>query len=226
MTRFKICCIQNIEEANLAIRIGASAVGLVSEMPSGPGPIPEDRIAGIVPHVPPAVATFLLTSKQDAEAIIRQQKHTRANTLQIVDAVTVKTYEQLRSGLPGISLVQVIHVRGKESVEEARSVAPYVDAILLDSGNPNLTVKVLGGTGRVHDWKLSREIVETSGKPVFLAGGLKAENVREAIESVHPYAVDVCSGVRTNGMLDRGKLEDFAWTIRKINHEGTKSTKS
>lgn len=214
MTRFKICCIQDIGEARLAIEFGASALGLVSEMPSGPGPISEERIAEIVPHVPPGVATFLLTSKQDADSIIRQQRRTRANTLQIVDAVSVGTYERLRSELPGISLVQVIHVRGDESVVEARSVSPYVDGILLDSGNPNLAVKVLGGTGRVHDWTLSKEIVDTCGKPVLLAGGLKAENAREAIETVRPYALDVCSGVRTNGMLDTGKLEAFVASLR------------
>jgi phosphoribosylanthranilate isomerase len=216
MTRFKICCIQNVAEARMAVEFGASAVGLVSEMPSGPGPISEELIATIVPHVPPGVATFLLTSKLDAETIIRQQKLTRADTLQIVDAVAVETYRQLRSELPGISLIQVIHVRGKESVAEASSVAPYVDGILLDSGNPNLAVKVLGGTGRVHDWRFSREIVETCGRPVFLAGGLKSENIREAVETVKPYAVDVCSGVRTNGMLDRNKLMSFTSALGSI----------
>lgn len=214
MIRFKICCIQNIDEAMMAIDCGASAVGLVSAMPSGPGPISEEQISEIVPHVPPGVATFLLTSKQDAESIIRQQRRTRTNTLQIVDEVKMEVYKRLRSELPGISLVQVIHVRGKESVEEARRVAPHVDALLLDSGNPNLTVKVLGGTGRVHDWNLSKEIVDSCGKPVFLAGGLKAENAREAIETVKPYALDVCSGVRTNGLLDKEKLRSFVEAIR------------
>jgi phosphoribosylanthranilate isomerase len=218
MTRFKICCIQNIDEALMAVKYGASAVGLVSEMPSGPGPISEELITEIVPHVAPGVATFLLTSKQDAEEIIRQQKRTRANTLQIVDAVAAGAYEQLRSELPGVALVQVIHVRGKESVVEAQSVTPFVDALLLDSGNPNLSVKVLGGTGRVHDWNISREIVETCGKPVFLAGGLNSENVREAIETVRPYAVDVCSGVRTGGLLDRKKLEEFVVSLTLADH--------
>lgn len=204
----------------MAVEFGASAIGLVSEMPSGIGPIPEELIVEIVPQVPPGVATFLLTSKQDSETIIRQQRRTRANTLQIVDAVSPQTYVSLRSALPGISLVQVIHVRGKESVEEARSVAPFVDGLLLDSGNPTLVVKELGGTGRVHDWNLSREIVETSGKPVFLAGGLKAENVAEAIKSVRPYGVDVCSGLRTNGLLDSGKLDRFVNALKELNNEG------
>lgn len=211
--RFKICCIQSVEEMRMAVRYGASAVGLVSEMPSGPGPIPDERIAGIAPQVPPGVAAFLLTSKQDASSIIAQQRRMRATTLQIVDAVPLDVYDELRTALPGIGIVQVIHVTGPGSLEEALAVAPYVDALLLDSGNPSLPVKVLGGTGRVHDWSVSREIVRLAQKPVFLAGGLHADNVREAVETVRPYAVDVCSGVRTNGLLDEGKLGRFANAI-------------
>ena len=193
----------------MAIRYGASAVGFVSAMPSGPGPIDESLIAEITPKIPPGVASFLLTSKQDAESIVAQQRRTRANTLQLVDAISVETYKQLRAVLRGVSLVQVIHVAGRESIDEAVAAAPYIDAILLDSGNPSLPVKVLGGTGRTHDWNLSKEIRERAGVPVFLAGGLKAENVREAVEFVQPYAVDVCSGVRTNGLLDETKLAAF-----------------
>ena len=208
-TRIKICCIQDAEEVKLAVRCGASALGFVSAMPSGPGPIAEDLIAKIVPTVPPGVASFLLTSKQDVASIIEQQRRLRTSVLQIVDAVSIETLQELRHALPGIGLVQVIHVRGTESVDEAVSIAPHVDAILLDSGNPSLPVKVLGGTGKTHDWALSKEIVDRCGKPVFLAGGLKAENVRGAIERVRPYAVDVCSGVRTNGLLDEKKLVAF-----------------
>jgi phosphoribosylanthranilate isomerase len=216
MTRFKICCIQNADEARTAVESGASALGFVSEMPSGPGPIPEDRIAAIVRLVPPGVSTFLLTSKKDAQAIIQQQKHTGANTLQIVDSVPTETYRELRSALPGIALIQVIHVRGPQSVDEAISVAPEVDGLLLDSGNPDLPVKILGGTGNVHDWNISRQIVERSSKPVFLAGGLKAENLRSAIEAVGPFGVDVCSGVRTNGVLDRRKLMNFTAALASV----------
>ena len=113
-----------------------------------------------------------------------------------------------------MKLVQVIHVIDESSVDEACELAEHVDAILLDSGNPKLAVKELGGTGRRHDWKLSRRIVETCGKPVFLAGGLNAENVRQAIEKVQPFGVDLCSGVRTDGNLDRGKLEQFFAAIQ------------
>lgn len=212
-TRVKICCIQSIEEARLAVRYGASAIGLVSAMPSGPGPISEDLIAAIAPSVPPGVSTFLLTSSQEADTIIAQQRSARVNTLQLVDAVSVKTYKILRQVLPGVAIVQVIHVRGEESIDEARSVAPYVNAILLDSGNPTLPVKELGGTGRTHDWTISRKIRDEVPVPLFLAGGLTAGNVAEAIHRVRPYAVDVCSGVRTGMRLDEGKLSLFFQTV-------------
>jgi phosphoribosylanthranilate isomerase len=207
--KIKICCISSIEEAQLAIRYGAFALGLVSAMPSGPGPISEELIAEIVTHIPDGIASFLLTSKQDGGSIIAQQRKTKANTLQLVDSVSIEVYNTLRKELPGITIVQVIHVIDESSVDEAKSVAPFVDMILLDSGNPKLTVKELGGTGRRHDWKFSRKIVQSVNKPVFLAGGLNEEIVKEAIESVQPYGLDLCSGVRSDGKLDEGKLKRF-----------------
>ena len=159
----------------MAVECGASAVGLVSAMPSGPGPIAEELIADIAAGVPPGVATFLLTCRQDAASLVEQQRRCRVNTIQLCDRVGTDVYTELRAQLPGVSLVQVIHVRGEESFDEALNVAPRVDALLLDSGNPALAVKELGGTGRTHDWRLSRRIVEQAGKPVWLAGGLKAD---------------------------------------------------
>jgi len=193
----------------MAIDQGASAIGLVSAMPSGPGPIDESLIAEIAAVVPPGVASFLLTCKQDVDSIIDQQQRLGVNTIQICDRLVVGKYADLRTALPGISLVQVIHVTGPESVDEAQEIAPFVDAILLDSGNQSLKVKELGGTGRTHDWRLSRRIRETVDVPLFLAGGLKAENVREAIRTVQPFGVDVCSGLRTDGKLDEAKLSAF-----------------
>jgi phosphoribosylanthranilate isomerase len=204
--RIKVCCISSANEAWTAIRAGASALGLVSAMPSGPGVIGDELITGIAARVPPGVATFLLTCATDADAIVRQQRTARVNTLQLVDAVPLEVYPVLRAELPGVALVQVIHVRGPESVDEAREVAPHVNAILLDSGNPSAAVKELGGTGRVHDWEVSRRIRESVDVPVWLAGGLRPENVAEAVARVGPFGLDVCSGVRTDGMLDGDKL--------------------
>ena len=193
----------------MAISFGASAIGLVAKMPSGPGPIPDETIREIAAAIPPPVATFMLTSHTSVADIIDHHKRTNTNTIQIVDSLAVGTYRQLKEALPAVRIVQVIHVIDENSIEEAIGISRSVDAILLDSGNPNLKVKQLGGTGRVHDWKLSRRIRESVACPVFLAGGLNPDNVTQAIEAVEPFAVDVCSGVRTNGMLDIDKLERF-----------------
>ncbi len=212
--RVKICCISDLHEAELAIEFGASALGLVGEMPSGPGPIPDERIAEIAAAVPPPIATFLLTSQTTAGGVIEHHRRTRTSTIQIVDELEGGAYREIREALPGVKLVQVIHVMGENSVQEAVHLSEFVDAILLDSGNPKLAVKELGGTGRRHDWKLSRRIVEAADKPVFLAGGLNAGNVGEAIATVRPFGLDICSGVRTNGKLDAQKLEDFFTAAR------------
>ena len=213
ITRVKICCIRSIEEARLAIRLGATALGLVSEMPSGPGTIPEPLIAEIAAAVPPPTATFLLTSRTDRQGIIAQQKRCRVNTIQICDSVPLGTLTALRRALPGVSLVQVIHVNGEESVAEALQVAREADALLLDSGDRSLPVKELGGTGRKHDWSLSARIVSDLPIPVFLAGGLNPANVAEALGTVRPFGVDLCTGVRTAGALDEQKLARFMEAI-------------
>jgi phosphoribosylanthranilate isomerase len=209
MIRIKICCIKSVEEARIAVSFGASAIGLVAKMPSGPGPISDDLIREIAATVPPPVATFMLTSETSVSEIIRHQQRTNTNTIQIVDSLTEGTYAELKSALPCVKIVQVIHVIDENSLHEAIRISESVDAILLDSGNPNLKIKELGGTGRVHNWELSRQIRMRSKCPVFLAGGLNPENVRLAIETVRPYGVDVCSGVRTDGNLDIQKLENF-----------------
>ncbi len=205
----KICCIADLDEARLAIGAGASAIGLVSAMPSGPGPIEEAEIARVAAAVPRPTETFLLTALTDAEAVAAQQRRCGTTAVQLVDALEEAELRRLRRLLPGTRLVQVIHVTGPESLDEARAAAPLVDTILLDSGNPNLAVKELGGTGRVHDWATSRRIRDSVGVPVLLAGGLHPGNAREAFDRVQPAGLDVCSGLRPNGRLDAGRLHAF-----------------
>lgn len=207
--RIKICCIASPEEARIAIEAGASAIGLVGRMPSGPGPIADELIRTIARGIPPPVATFLLTSETSVDGIVAHHARTLTNTIQIVDRVSAATHLELRRRLPSVRIVQVIHVIDDSSIDEALAASRNVDALLLDSGNPDLGVKELGGTGRTHNWKLSRTIVGRSQVPVFLAGGLNPSNVREAIETVSPFGIDVCSGVRTAGDLDPGKLVSF-----------------
>jgi phosphoribosylanthranilate isomerase len=215
----KICCIGTVDEAELAVAYGASAIGLVSQMPSGPGVLREELVVEIAAAVPPSVSSFLLTSKQDTASIIAQQRRTRVNTLQICDRLETGTYDDLRGALPGIAIVQVIHVTGEDSIEEALSVAPHVDGILLDSGNPSGAVRELGGTGRVHDWRISKAIREAIDTPLFLAGGLNPDNVVQAIEEAGPFGLDVCTGVRTGGRLDEGKLARFVRAVHSMSRD-------
>ncbi len=207
--KIKICCISSIEEVELAIKYGASAIGLVSEMPSGPGVISEELIEEISAAVPSTIETFLLTSKTNSDSIIVQHNKCKTTTLQIVDSVNTDVYDKLREELPLIKLVQVIHVAGEESITEAVAVSSLVDVLLLDSGNQKLKVKELGGTGRTHDWTISRKIRDAVSVPVYLAGGLNAKNVLDAIKEVEPFGIDLCSGVREGGKLNEKRLEAF-----------------
>lgn len=214
--KVKICCISSIHEALTAIDFGASALGLVGPMPSGPGIIADETIYQIAKAVPPPVATFLLTSETKAAQIIAHHQRVNTSVVQIVDALEERDYALIRQELPHVKLIQVIHVINEQSVDEAIEVSEQVDAILLDSGNPNLNIKELGGTGKTHNWELSKRIREQIKVPLFLAGGLNKDNVRQAIEQVEPFGLDLCSGVRTNGKLDEFKLEAFFKAIEKM----------
>lgn len=206
-TRIKICCIASPTEAEMAVSAGADALGLVAAMPSGPGPISDEAIAAIVPRIPPPVDAWLLTSREEASAIVDHLTSTGARTAQLVRHVAPGTHEAIRRALPSVRVVQVIHVEDESAVDLARAYAATADALLLDSGRPS--AQILGGVGVAHDWAISRRIVEASARPVFLAGGLNPANVAEAVARVRPFGVDLCNGVRTEGALDAGKLEAF-----------------
>jgi phosphoribosylanthranilate isomerase len=209
MPKVKICCIASIEEARLAISLGASAIGLVSAMPSGPGVIDEIQIAAIAAAIPSSIDSFLLTSLTNAESIVAQHQRCRTLTIQLVDRVSKTELLKLRAALPNVKLVQVVHVTSFEAVAESIQVSPLVDSLLLDSGDPNLAIKELGGTGRIHNWSISKQIVLESKIPVFLAGGINAANVSDAVNLVNPFGLDLCSSVRTHGRLDEVKLREF-----------------
>ncbi len=208
-TRMKVCCISTADEAATAVACGADAIGLVAHMPSGPGVIEDDLIHHIARQVPPPVATWLLTSRTSAKDIVEHVLTCGTNTVQIVSPIDLSEYAELRLDLPACTrIVQVVHVEDDYSFEIAQEYSRVADAILLDSGSP--ANDVLGGTGRAHDWDLSRHFVEKLDIPVFLAGGLTPKNIIEAIETVKPYGVDVCSGVRVDGRLDAGRMAEFA----------------
>lgn len=205
-----MCCIGSVDEARAAVEAGVSAIGLVSAMPSGPGVIDEPLIAEIADVVPPGVTRVLLTSSTDPDAVVAQRRRTRVDALQLVDRWDAEARAELRATLSGVRVIQVVHVTGPESIDEAVAGARHSDALLLDSGRPDGAVRELGGTGRVHDWTTSRRIRDAVDVPVFLAGGLTADNIAEAVGRVDPYGVDVCTGVRSDGRLDPVRLEAFA----------------
>jgi phosphoribosylanthranilate isomerase len=212
--RVKICCIESHDAARAAAAAGADALGFVSAMPSGPGVIGEDRIAQIVAAAPRGPHKFLLTCATTADVIAAQVRRCHVDTVQLVDDVAPAQVARLRDLCAGLQVVQVIHVRGDIALAEAAAAAAHADALLLDSGDPAAARKVLGGTGRTHDWELSRRIRESVTVPVWLAGGLTPANVAAAVAAVAPYGVDVCSGVRTDGLLDEAKVAAFVQAAR------------
>lgn len=214
-TRIKICCIASVEEARMAIAAGADALGLVARMPSGPGPIPDAVIAEVAAAVPPPVATFLLTAETTADAISAHIRATRPTTVQVVSHIAPAEAARLAALEPHVRRVQVIHVEGTDALDLIDAYAPHVHAFLLDSGRPNAAIAELGGTGRRHDWSISERFVKQSPLPVFLAGGLSADNVADAIRLVRPFGLDLCSGVRSDGRLDPEKLRDFMQAARR-----------
>jgi len=210
----KICCISSVEEAELAISAGATYLGLVSAMPSGPGVISDAAITRIRHQIGDRAKTVLLTSRTTAAGIGEQLTLHHPSVIQLTDSVDRSELETLRGAYPSVALMQVIHVQSQASVAEAAAIAPHVDFLLLDSGNPSAAIKELGGTGRVHDWTLSRQIRDSVDVPLFLAGGLHADNVNDAIRAVRPWGVDVCSGVRVNGALSPERTASFVSRIR------------
>ncbi len=215
MIRVKVCCISSIEEAKMAVNAGASALGLVGPMPSGPGIISNNQIKEIAKTIPPGVSSFLLTSNTSVEAIAAHHGQVNTQVVQIVDELSEGSYDDLRALLPGIKIVQVLHVIDVTALDQALKLSQSVDALLLDSGNPNLKTKILGGTGKTHNWDISRKICEQVSKPVYLAGGLNKDNVERAIDYVNPFGLDLCSGLRTNKQLDLKKLNLFFEKIHK-----------
>ena len=213
-TRVKVCCIQSAAEARMAIAAGADAIGLVAEMPSGLGPILDQAIAAIAETVPPPIGTFLLTARLTAPEIAAHLGYCRTTTVQVVSHIDPAEHDRLAVIMPQVRRCQVIHVEDASVLSLIKAYGPRVHAFLLDSGRPSAAVAELGGTGRTHDWAISAEFVRRSPVPVFLAGGLTPANAAEAVAAVHPYGLDLCSGLRSPLALDAGKLASFMAAVR------------
>lgn len=213
---FKVCCIQSEAELVLARDAGAVFAGLVGAMPSGPGPIPDEAIARLAAAAPQGITPVLLTSRTAAPDIADHVRVTGVGAVQIVQHVPAAVRAELRRALPGVRILQVVHVEGPASLDEAMEATEGADYLLLDSGRPGAAVAELGGTGRVHDWSVSARIVERSTVPVLLAGGLRPDNVAEAVAAVRPFGVDVCSGLRdADGGLVPQRLKAFSRALER-----------
>lgn len=200
--RIKVCCIKSTHEARLALEAGAELLGLVSETLEGPGAISDEQIRSIATGLSEGVVSCLLTAETNPGAIAAHAVRTGVHAIQLVGEISPRDVARLRERLPGRELIKVVHVEGDDSTRIAAEYGESADTLLLDSAVRDPQGDRLGGTGRVHDWRVSRDIVRASRIPVLLAGGLTPENVSEAIDAVRPAGVDVCSGLRPTGVLE------------------------
>lgn len=193
----------------MASGAGADLLGLVGPMPGGPGVLTPAEARAIASGFDGPARPVLLTSSETAEDIARDASDAGVSSVQVVRHIPVGDARTL--GESGLHYMQVIHVEDTASVDLIDLYAEHCDAFLLDSGTP--ATGVLGGTGAVHDWALSAEVVRRSPRPVWLAGGLTPANVGEAMARVRPDGLDVCSGLRRAGRLDAGLLRDYMQAI-------------
>ncbi len=208
MTRIKICGNRSVNEALLAARSGADAVGILV------GPHTESQKHFVTPEtardiltaLPPFVQGVIVTTHESIESIAALISVTGTSVVQCHSHITPAHISTLRVQFPYVQFIAVVHVQDSSSVERAQSFEAAAHALLLDTSLKGTT----GGTGVTHDWSVSADIVRTVSIPVILAGGLNPENVRGAIAQVRPYAVDVRSGVcRATGEKDEEKVRTF-----------------
>lgn len=216
--RCKLCGIRSRSDLEVAVQAGADAVGFIS----GVTHVSEDALdaeaaRSLASSTPPYVSKVLVTHHQDAGDILRLADFVGADTIQIHGLVDTTALTQVFREAKGRRVTKAVHVTGPDAIDEARSFLDVCDALHLDSR----TSDRLGGTGEPHDWAVSREIVrlaqELAGKPVVLSGGLRPSNLRRAIETVTPYAVDVNSGIESdNGDKEPALANDFVSLARSI----------
>jgi phosphoribosylanthranilate isomerase len=197
--RAKLCGIRSENDLRIALAAGADAIGFISGTTHfSEDALDAERAAELSRLAPPFVTRVLVTHLEEASAILELADRVGVDAIQVHGLVTTETVRDVRKHAAGRKIVKAVHVTGPEAVDAARRIASDCDAVLLDSR----TADRLGGTGRTHDWSVSATIAETLhdlGCPVILAGGLRPDNVADAIDRVRPFAVDVNSGVETAG---------------------------
>ncbi|WP_129113037.1 phosphoribosylanthranilate isomerase [Halegenticoccus tardaugens] len=192
MVRVKVCGITNEDDLRAAERAGADAIGLIAEVPvDTPREIEPGRAAELAAAAPPFLTTALVSMPETVERAVELAKVVRPDVLQLHGEYDADELRYVRAEAD-------VAVVGVVSCEEADRAARYddaVDALLVDSASPSGA----GGTGETHDWERTRDLVRELTSPVVLAGGLTPANVSDAVAAVRPHAVDVASGVETDG---------------------------
>lgn len=183
-------------EADMLIQCGVPFLGFPLRLPVNKEDLTEAEAAAIIRHLPDGVDGILITYLSDAEEIIRFCDQLGTAWVQLHGDISRDELKKLKAARPDLftikSLVIGEHTRA-ELVHMVAELSEFADAFITDTFDP--TTGASGATGKTHDWSISRELVELSPKPVILAGGLNADNVREAIEAVHPAGVDTHTGV-------------------------------
>ena len=210
----KICGMQSTAEVEIAMAAGATCVGFVGEGLTPPGCLSDEAVLEIVGAIEDRKSIVLLTPHSTVAAVVAQQRRVGAGALQLCRPFGREALLALRQSLPGVQLIQVVHMGDLGGLERARAVAGIAEVGLLDAGSTDGDSQVFGGTGRVHDWHESAAIVAELDTPVWLAGGLSPSNVGEAIELVSPAGVDVCSGLRREGRLVESLAREFVMAVR------------
>ncbi len=207
-TRVKICGIKTLEDALAAAEAGADELGFHVGLTGARAPLEADNVAKIIAELPENVESVMVTSVTEAEQLIQLARKTGAQVIQLYGDATPETIGDVRKALPGIKVWKVLNVSDESSIEKAKEYQDSADAIALDTLNKETGVR--GGTGKTHDWNISKKIVESISIPVILAGGLNPENVADAVKTVHPYGLDVNSGVSNpDGSKNIEKVKAF-----------------
>lgn len=211
--RAKLCGIRSRRDLEVALSAGADAVGFICGVTHrSDDALSEQAARELACLTPPYVSRVLVTHLQEAAAILGLAAFLEADTIQLHGLLEHATVAEVFAKA-GRRVTKAIHVTGPEALEEAERYLDACDALHLDSRSADR----LGGTGQVHDWSISRRIVELAYEraqlPVVLAGGLRPENVAKAIERTGAYAVDVNSGIEDEqGEKDSAKAAAFVAT--------------
>ncbi len=222
-TRVKICGLRSPEDIEFAERAGADALGFITEVPvESPRKLDAGTAASLVAKVPKCLDSVMVIMPENAKQALDLIEKVRPDIVQVHSGLSLAEMEKVRENtdIPIIKALSVpaglgaskLRNLAERLLEEVREMeeSGTVDCVLLDSGLAGKS----GGTGCVHDWALSRQVADECCLPLILAGGLKPENVGEAIRTVFPYAVDTASGVETAGKKDPGKIRKFIQEVR------------